>query len=63
MLLADLSDFVTRHHPHGTLTAEATEPAANGYMLMVVCSVRCHVPALGHAGRGGAGVEFLASES
>jgi hypothetical protein len=33
-LLADLEDFV---HPHGYMTADATEPAWNGYLLTVVC--------------------------
>lgn len=30
-LFADLKDFVHDHRPHGSLTAEATEPAWNGY--------------------------------
>ena len=38
ILRADLPDFVTRHRPHGPLTADATEPAANGFMLTVACS-------------------------
>jgi hypothetical protein len=37
-LLADLEEFVTNHRPHGTLTADATEPAWNGYLLTVACS-------------------------
>jgi hypothetical protein len=36
-LLADLRDFVARHRAHGQLIADATEPAANGYMLTVSC--------------------------
>ena len=38
MLLAELADFVTRHHPCGRLTGDATAPEANGYMLSVACS-------------------------
>ena len=30
-LLADLEEFVHDHRPHGTLTADATPPAWNGY--------------------------------
>jgi hypothetical protein len=36
-LLADLEEFVTNHRPHGSLTADATEPARNGYLLTVAC--------------------------
>src|SRR2546425_10949574 len=36
-LLADLEDFVHDHRPHGALTADATEPAWNGYRLTVAC--------------------------
>jgi hypothetical protein len=36
-LLTDLRDFVTRHRAHGPLTADATEPMAEGYMLTVRC--------------------------
>jgi hypothetical protein len=36
-LLADLEDFVKDHRPHGHLTADATEPAWNGYLLQVAC--------------------------
>jgi hypothetical protein len=36
-LLADLEDFINGHRPHGTLTADATEPAWNGYALTVAC--------------------------
>jgi hypothetical protein len=34
---ADLNEFVNNHRPHGPLTADATEPAWNGYLLTVVC--------------------------
>jgi hypothetical protein len=33
----DLRDFVHDHRSHGALTAAATEPAANGYLLTVTC--------------------------
>ena len=36
-LLADLHEFVSDHRPHGPLTADATEPAWNGYLLTVAC--------------------------
>jgi hypothetical protein len=36
-LLADLEEFVRDHRPHGRPTADATEPAWNGYLLMVAC--------------------------
>jgi len=36
-LLADLQGFVSDHRPHGPLTADATEPAWNGYLLTVAC--------------------------
>jgi hypothetical protein len=36
-LLADLEEFVHDHRPHGRLTADATEPAWNGYLLTVAC--------------------------
>jgi hypothetical protein len=38
IMLADLSEFVEDHRPHGSLTADATEPAWNGYLLTVACS-------------------------
>jgi hypothetical protein len=38
MLLAELADFVTRHRACGQLAGDATEPAAEGYMLRVACS-------------------------
>ena len=34
-LLADLQDFVHDHRAHGPLTADATPPAWNGYLLTV----------------------------
>jgi hypothetical protein len=36
-LLADLEEFVHDHRPHGRLTADATVPAWNGYLLTVAC--------------------------
>ena len=36
-LIADLEDFIHSHRPHGPLTADATEPAWNGYLLTVAC--------------------------
>jgi hypothetical protein len=36
-LLADLQDFVHDHRSHGSLTADATEPSWNGYLLTVAC--------------------------
>jgi hypothetical protein len=38
LVLGDLPDFVSNHRPHGALTADATEPAWNGYLLTVACS-------------------------
>ena len=35
--LTDLADFIADHRPHGPLTADATEPAWNGYLLTVAC--------------------------
>jgi len=37
-LLTELEDFVQNHRPHGRLTADATEPACNGYLLTVSCA-------------------------
>jgi hypothetical protein len=37
-LLAEFEEFVSDHRPHGSLTADATEPAWNGYLLTVACS-------------------------
>ena len=36
-LLAKFEDFLHDHRPHGALTADATEPAWNGYLLTVAC--------------------------
>ena len=36
-LLADLQGFVSDHRPHGPMTADATEPTWNGYLLRVKC--------------------------
>ena len=36
-LFADLEEFVHDHRPHGSLAADATEPAWNGYVLTVAC--------------------------
>jgi hypothetical protein len=36
-LLADLEEFAHDHRLHGSLTADATEPAWNGYLLTVAC--------------------------
>jgi hypothetical protein len=32
-LLAEFKEFVGDHRPHGSLTADATESAWNGYLL------------------------------
>jgi hypothetical protein len=37
-LLPDLTDFIHSHCPHCPLTANAPEPAWNGYLLTVACS-------------------------
>jgi hypothetical protein len=37
LLFTDLEEFVHNHHSHGPLTADATEPAWNGYLLTVAC--------------------------
>jgi hypothetical protein len=36
-LLADFEDFLTDHRPHGSMTADATEPASNGYLFTTAC--------------------------
>jgi len=36
-LFADLEDFLHDHRAHGRLTADAMEPAWNGYLLTVAC--------------------------
>ena len=48
-LFAGLEEFVHDHRPHGTLTADATEPEWNGYLLIVACACvvmfeRCVTP-------------------
>ena len=37
-LLADLEESVLDHRSHGPLTADATEPGWNGYLLTVACA-------------------------
>ena len=37
-LLPDLATFIRDHCTHRRLTADATEPAWNGYLLTVACS-------------------------
>ena len=36
-LFTDLNEFVSLHRVHGQLRANAGEPVANGYRLMVMC--------------------------
>jgi hypothetical protein len=36
-LLPELEMFFRNHRSHGPLTANATEPAWNGYLLTVMC--------------------------
>jgi len=36
-ILQDLKTFVLNHRQHGTMTADATRPAWNGYLLTVAC--------------------------
>jgi len=36
-LLTEIEDFVLDHRPHGPLTADATEPRWNDYLLTVAC--------------------------
>jgi hypothetical protein len=36
-LREDLEDFVSRHRPHGALTATTGELTPNGYRLEVAC--------------------------
>ena len=38
LTLTELRDFHDSHCLHGTLTADATEPTWNGYLLTVACS-------------------------
>jgi len=42
-LQSDLEDFRRSHWPHGPLTADATEPAWNGYLLTVTCPCGWHL--------------------
>jgi hypothetical protein len=35
--MTDLGEFIQDHRAHGPLTADATEPAWNGYLLTVAC--------------------------
>jgi hypothetical protein len=37
LLFTDLEELVHNRHSHGPLTADATEPAWNGYLLTVAC--------------------------
>jgi hypothetical protein len=37
--LNDLAEFVHDHRPHGPMTADATEPGWNGYLLACPCGV------------------------
>ena len=37
-LLSEVENFVHDHRPHGSLTADATTQAWNGYPLTVACS-------------------------
>ena len=39
-MLTDLADFIADHHCHGSMTADATEPVWNGYLLTVACPCR-----------------------
>jgi hypothetical protein len=39
-LLAEIADLVHSHSSHGPLTADATEPAWNGYLLTVASPCR-----------------------
>ena len=37
-LVDDLESFVAAHRLCGTLTGDATEPVADGYLLWITCS-------------------------
>src|ERR1700757_4912331 len=56
-LFADLEEYVHDHRPHGRLTADATEPAWNGYLIRVTCPCGVVFWAVGHVAgcRGGSG--------
>ena len=36
-ILLELREFIENHRSHGALTADASEPASNGYRLTVSC--------------------------
>jgi hypothetical protein len=36
-VVIDLEEFVNDHQTHGRLSADATEPTWNGYLLTVAC--------------------------
>jgi hypothetical protein len=38
VFLADLADFISDHRACGTVTADATEPVLDAYLLTVGCS-------------------------
>ena len=59
-MLADLRDFVARHRAHGQLTADATEPTTEGYMLSVRCP--CGVEFMRWVTRGEAAREMVLTE-
>jgi len=52
-VLAILADFIENHRPHGSLTADATEPAWNGYLIHGGMPVRRYVGTVGDARRSG----------
>jgi hypothetical protein len=37
-LLAELEEFVRDHRPRSGMRGDATQPASNGYRLMVACA-------------------------
>ena len=37
-LLTDFEEFIHNHRPHGNLTADATEPVWNDYLVTIACS-------------------------
>jgi len=41
MLSAELEEFVARHQPHGTLTADSSALTPNGYRLTVFVVAVC----------------------
>jgi hypothetical protein len=36
-IIDEIEAFIREHRQHGDLTGDATEPAANGYMITVAC--------------------------